>query len=144
MGTTTEENQRRKIISLASFINNGDGTTVIHDDDADAVVGGIALIGTTGNGTWAYSLDGTTFTAIGSVSRRVRPCCFLQTGTTGTLLRFTPNGANGGPATITYRAWDTTGGASTGRVDLSAPPALPAAQPPIAASPTPPRSPSPV
>ena len=31
-------------------------------------MGGIAVTGTTGKGTWAYSLDGTTFTAVGTVA----------------------------------------------------------------------------
>ena len=38
-----------------------------------AVVGGIAVTGTTGSGTWAYSLDGTTFTSVGTVSREFGP-----------------------------------------------------------------------
>ena len=45
-----------------TFINNGTGTTTITDANPGAVVGGIAVTGTTGMGTWAYSLDGTTFT----------------------------------------------------------------------------------
>ena len=32
------------------------------------MVGGIALTGVTGNGTWEYSTDGTNFSAVGTVS----------------------------------------------------------------------------
>ena len=67
LGTATSD-ATATTISLAKFINNGAGTTTITDVDNGAVVGGIALTGTTGNGTWAYSLDGTTFTAVGTVA----------------------------------------------------------------------------
>ena len=72
------------------------------------MLGGIALTGITGNGTWAYSLDGTTFTAVGTVSA-IRRCCCPATPE----LRYTPDGTDSETATITYRAWDPTSG--TGR-----------------------------
>ena len=37
-----------------SFINNGFGTTTITDVDANAVVGGIALVAVSGKGSWDY------------------------------------------------------------------------------------------
>ncbi len=108
MGTTDEDTTTT--IGLASFL----GST-ISDPDTGAVIGGIAVTGTTGNGTWQYSLDnGTTFTAVGTLS-----------GTTALLLpnnaelRYIPDGKNGETASITYRAWDTTGGASGITVDLA-------------------------
>ena len=67
MGTTDEDTA--KTIGLSgTFINNGTGTTTITDVDPNAVVGGIALVAITGNGTWAYSTDGTTFNAVGTVA----------------------------------------------------------------------------
>ena len=57
-------------ISLSgTFINDGAGTTTIADVDNGAVVGGIALVGATGNGTWEYSLDnGVSFDSLGTIS----------------------------------------------------------------------------
>ncbi len=113
LGTTTED--AAKIISLTgSFINNGAGTSIITDADTSAVIGGIAIAGTTGSGTWAYSLDGSTFTTISGVS--ASSALLLPNFAT---LRYTPAGANGETATIVYRAWDATSGISGGRADLS-------------------------
>jgi hypothetical protein len=101
-------------ISLATFINNGSGTTTITDVDTGAVVGGIALTGTTGNGTWAYSLDDTTFTAVGTVADN--SALLLPSNAE---LRYTPPATNAEAATITYRAWDTTTGQSGTKVDTT-------------------------
>ncbi len=94
-----------KTITLASFINNGSGTTTITDSTPDAVIGGIALTGTTGAGTWAYELSGqTSFTDVGSVS--ASSALLLPEDAS---LQYTPNGTSES-ATITYCAWDTTSG----------------------------------
>ena len=77
-------------------------------------VGGIALTGVTGKGTWAYSLDGTTFTAVGTVADNSA----LLLPTTASL-RYTPDGTDAETATITYRAWDTTTGQAGSKVDTS-------------------------
>ena len=98
-----------KTVSLATFINNGTGTTKITDVDNGAELGGIALIGVSGNGVgisgkgWQYSLDGTTFQPVGTVSAT---SALLLPKTAQ--LRYTPDGKNGETATITYRAWDAT------------------------------------
>ena len=116
MGTTDEDTATT--ISLATFINGRHG----HDDHhrrghATPCVGGIALIGITGNGTWAYSLDGTNFTDVGTVVRELRTAAAqrrhaaLHARTARTAKR----------ATITYRAWDTTSGTAGGRADLTPP-----------------------
>ena len=113
MGTTDENTA--VTISLGTFINGSTGTTTITDVDQNAVVGGIALIGTTGNGTWAYSLDGSTFTDVGTVSES--SALLLPSNAT---LQYTPDSKNGETPTITYLAWDTTSGTAGGTVDLSA------------------------
>lgn len=113
LGTTNEDTA--KIIPLSgTFINNGSGTSNITDPDTSAVVGGIAMVGMAGTGKWEYSLDGTTFVTIVSVS----DASALLLPKTATL-RYTPKGANGETATITYRAWDTSSGTAGGRADLS-------------------------
>ncbi len=101
----TDENTPITISLTGSFINNGDGTTLISDADDAAVVGGIAVTGATGNGVWAYSLDGTTFTNIGTVS--AASAVLLPADAK---LRYTPNAQNGETATVSYVAWDGTAG----------------------------------
>ena len=112
---TTDEDTPKLFSLSASIINNGDSTTMITDADDSAVVGGIALTGWTGNGTWAYSFDGTTYYDIGAVS--ATSALLLPADTT---LRYTPDGDNGESATITYVAWDgTTGHDGIGEVDTT-------------------------
>ncbi len=109
LGTTTANTA--KTISLTTFINNGTGTTTITDSASGAVIGGIAVTGTTGLGTWAYSLDGTTFTDIGTVAND--SALLLPKSAS---LRYTPDGTDTETPTITYRAWDTTSGTAGDKV----------------------------
>ena len=111
---TTDENTAITIGLAGTFINNGLGTTTISDVDNGAVVGGIALLGTTGHGTWSYSLDGTTFNPVGTVSS---PAALLLPNTAE--LHYTPDSMNGEIPTITYCAWDTTSGAAGTKVSTA-------------------------
>ncbi|MBN9697137.1 MAG: DUF4347 domain-containing protein, partial [Zoogloea sp.] len=78
------------------------------DPDAGAVRG-MALTGTTGNGTWQYSTDQLTWRNVGTVSGSN---ALLLSSTSW--LRYVGDGANGETPTIAFRAWDmTTGTAST-------------------------------
>ena len=100
------------------------------------MLGGIALVGVTGNGTWEYSIDnGTTFNAVTPVSSASALLLAKDA-----VLRYTPDGKNGETATITYRAWDATSGTNGGRADYRK---RPRSEPPrpSALPPTPPRSP---
>ena len=103
-----------KTITLATFINFGTGTTTITDADANAVVGGVAVTGTTGKGTWAYSLNGTAFVGVGTVANN--SALLLPKAA---ILRYTPDGTDAETATITYRAWDTTTGQPGTDVDTT-------------------------
>jgi cyclophilin family peptidyl-prolyl cis-trans isomerase len=105
-----------KIININGvFINNGTGTTNITDADTNALVGGIALSGVHGAGAWEYSLDGTTYTAVGTVSETAALLLPKEVK-----LRYTPNGTSAETASISYHAWDATSGAAGDKVDLSA------------------------
>jgi trimeric autotransporter adhesin len=76
----------------------------ITDADSGAAKG-IAITGlVSGNGTWQYSLDGTSWTSIGSVSAS---SALLQRATDH--VRLVPDGVNGTTASITYLAWDQSG-----------------------------------
>ena len=80
------------------------------------MVGGIALVGATGNGTWEYSLDnGVELHVRWARSRTVPRCCCPAPPSCATR----PVGTDSETATITYRAWDTTSGAGGDHVDLS-------------------------
>ena len=112
MGATDEDTA--KTIPLTGFINSGSGTTSITDANSIDVTGGIALVGLTGNGTWSYSTDGTTFTAVGTVS--VSSALLLPANAT---LKYMPDTFNGETATITYRAWDASTGTVATKVDTT-------------------------
>ncbi len=70
---------------------------------------GLAIIGSTDTtgGTWQYSLDGTTWQALGTVSaaaaRLLSPSASV---------RFVPNANFHGTARLLYRAWDQTSGSA--------------------------------
>ena len=65
---STPANSPLTVNLTGTFINNGSGTTTVTDADQNAVVGGIAVLAVSGDGTWQYSTDGTTFQAIEPVS----------------------------------------------------------------------------
>ncbi|MFO0930270.1 MAG: cadherin domain-containing protein [Gemmataceae bacterium] len=95
--------------TVASFLS---GFT---DQDGDPK--GIAITEVTGtNGVWEYSTNGgTTYSAIGAVSAA---SSLLLRDTD--LVRFKPNAAGWvGSATITYRAWDQTGGTVASKVSTA-------------------------
>jgi cyclophilin family peptidyl-prolyl cis-trans isomerase len=110
----TIDDETTKTISLATFINNGSGTTTITDQDTNAVLGGIVLTSAIGDGTWQYSLDGTTFTDVGAISAN---SALLLPGTAQ--FRYIPDNQHAETATISYHAWDTSSGSPGDRVDVS-------------------------
>jgi hypothetical protein len=73
------------------------------------------VITKSGNGTWQYSTDNANWTDFGAVSSTSA----LLLGST-TYIRYVPDGANGETASLTFRAWVTTGSASVNGI-----PALP-------------------
>lgn len=83
--------------------------------DVDGPASGLAIVGAAGLGTWQYSLDGTTWLALGAVSganaRLLDPTASL---------RYVPNGEAGETATLTVRGWDGSAGANGGAADATA------------------------
>lgn len=92
---------------LAALVNGGSGTTTVTDVDENASIGGVAVIGSSGPGSWQYSLNGTIYVNVGVVSEQSALLLPRHAD-----LRFVPGGAGGGDASITYRAWDRTSGTS--------------------------------
>ena len=81
----------------------------IRDRDAAALEGMAILAASTANGSWEYSLDGSTWTALGNVSDTA---AVLLAADASTRIRFLPAANFNGlvdPA-ITFRAWDRTSG----------------------------------
>lgn len=101
-------------VPLTSFINGGAATTTIGDADPNDPLGGIAVRGLSGEGTWAYSIGGTVFVNIGVVSDD--QALLLPHDA---YIRFTPNGSAGGSAALDYRAWDTTLGSAGNKFDTT-------------------------
>ncbi len=115
--STSTDKDTPAIVPITDFVNNGAETTTITDVDNGATVGGIAVVGAVGNGTLAYSLDGTNYTTV----------TFALTNHSALLLpfnahiRYTPDGLSSETAMLTYRAWDMTSGtAGQSGVDTTA------------------------
>lgn len=82
--------------------------------DVDGPASGIALTGSTGNGTWQYSTDGLTWNLVGTISSAA---ALLLSASSQ--LRYVPDGANGEAPTLTFRAWDQAGGSASTNVTRS-------------------------
>jgi len=107
MGTTDESTPRE--VAVGSFV------TGVSDPDGSSVLQGIVVVSASGLGLWEYSLGGGVYAPL----LPVRPAQALVLAP-DSRLRYTPDDLNGEVATVTYRAWDTTDGASVGdRVDAS-------------------------
>ena len=115
LGTTDAKTP--ETVPLTNFINGAAGTTTqITVSNPNAVAGGIAVTAVTGDGTWAFSLDGTTFTNFTSVGTVADDSALLLPKTA--FLRYTPDGT-AETASITYRAWDATSGTPGTEVDTT-------------------------
>ncbi|MBD1824126.1 choice-of-anchor I family protein [Cyanobacteria bacterium FACHB-DQ100] len=84
------------------------------DQDAGALQG-IAVIGTTGSGSWQYSINsGTSWTDFGSV--KDNSALLLDANI---LMRFNPALDYNGTINLNFRAWDQTSGTAGNKVDTS-------------------------
>ena len=114
---TTDEDTTTAGITISSFVADGAGTastaTGLSEVDAGALRG-IALSGKTGNGAWEFSADGTSWTAVGTVSSSAAlllPDSYQ--------LHYVPDNQNEETPTLSYFGWDQTSGTPTSSVDLS-------------------------
>jgi hypothetical protein len=112
LGTTTAATAIT--VNLNTFINNGPGTTDITSSDGNGVLGAIALTGTTGDGVWSYSLDGTSYNSVGAVTAG---SALLLPPTA--ILQYTPDGSDAETATVTYCAWDQSSGTAGACADTT-------------------------
>jgi hypothetical protein len=104
--TGTNEVTPSASISVSSLLS-GAG---YNDVDTNAILtSGIAITASTGNGTWQYSTNGTTWVDFGSVSS-----AHALLLTSGTQIRYVPDHQNGETATFGFHAWDQTTGTASG------------------------------
>ncbi len=102
--TGTDEDSASSATTVSSLLAATDGA-----DQDSATSLGIAITASSGNGTWQYSTDGTSWSSVGSVSGSA--ALLLSAGTQ---LRYLPDAQNGETATLSFRAWDqSTGSASS-------------------------------
>jgi hypothetical protein len=109
--TTITEDQTTNSGNLVSTLI----TSKVTDVDTGAVQG-IAVTGlNSSTGAWQYSLDnGTTWNAVGTVASN--SALLLRSSDK---LRFVPDGMNGTLASVTYCAWDRTGGTAGSMADTT-------------------------
>ena len=100
---TTNENSTSAATLASSILSSSTWADV----DTGALKG-LAITAKTGNGTWQYSTDGTTWNSFGSVSST---SALLISSTTQ--VRYVPDNSNGETASFSYRAWDQTSGSSS-------------------------------
>ncbi|MES2992095.1 MAG: DUF4347 domain-containing protein [Pseudomonadota bacterium] len=110
LASLTEDQTANAGQTVASIVG-----TAVSDVD-DGAVEGIALTAVvSGTGGWAYSLDaGSNWAAVGPVNGT---SALLLRATD--LLRFVPDGENATIGSITYQAWDQSGGSAGSLADAS-------------------------
>mgnify|MGYP000909214944 FL=1 len=95
-------------VALPEFVGG------ITDLDHNAVTGGIAVFGVTGQGVWSYALNGTTFVEFPALSA-TSALLLSRTAT----IRYAPAGGTPETATMAYHAWDASQGLSGGIADVT-------------------------
>ncbi len=109
----TEDSTSNSGQTVASIIASAGGDRIT-DVDSGAVEGIAITALNSGNGTWQYSLDGTTWNSVGTVSTT---SSLLLRSTD--LIRFLPNGQNATTASFDFQAWDTTTGTAGTKVSAA-------------------------
>lgn len=93
------------------------GTLVADILDGVATDGGMAIVGAdAGNGEWQFSLDGISWSPLGTVSTAMSR---LLAADEATRLRFVPGTYYNGTASVTFHAWNRTTGTNGGVADAS-------------------------
>ncbi|WP_449228167.1 DUF4347 domain-containing protein [Azospirillum argentinense] len=108
--TATDEDTTSAATAVSTLLAG-----LTHGDVDSGALAGVAITAATGNGTWQYSLDGTTWTTLGTPTGGTARLLAADA-----LLRYVPDGRNGETATLTLRAWDQTTGSNGGTADTTA------------------------
>ena len=102
IGTTNEDTASTPVTANSLL------TSASYNDVDLAAAPGLAITAVAGNGTWQYSLDGTSWTNFGAVSANN---ALLLDGTD--LIRYIPNSIAGETASLSFRAWDQLTGVAS-------------------------------
>ncbi|EMI15277.1 Cadherin domain protein [Rhodopirellula maiorica SM1] len=114
MSDITEDQTNNSGDTVASIIASLSGDRITDVDNAASE--GIAIRGISGgNGTWQYSLDGSTWTNVGSVGTSTS---LLLRSTD--YLRYVPDAMNSDVSSVTFVAWDQTIGTEGTKVSTAA------------------------
>ncbi|WP_372424705.1 DUF4347 domain-containing protein [Salinarimonas chemoclinalis] len=107
--TATDEKTTSTATTVAAILAGLGYADVDFSSAADARAdGGIAITGTSGNGVWQYSTNGTDWFAVGATSTTV--ALLLDASAQ---LRYVPDGVDGETASLSLRGWDRTVGTAT-------------------------------
>jgi len=101
---------------ITSILASGAGGDPITDTDPGASDGIAVFAVDSSNGQWQFSLNGTTWSGLGSP---LTATARLLAANTTTRLRFIPNANYYGSAVIAFRAWDLSLGSSGDTADTS-------------------------
>ncbi|MFP8967715.1 DUF4347 domain-containing protein, partial [Pokkaliibacter sp. CJK22405] len=101
--TATDENTASSGTQLSSLL-----TSLGYSDVDTGAISGLAITGSTGNGSWQYSTDNVTWTGIGSVSASA--ALLLSSSS---YVRYVPDGSNSETATLIVKGWDQTSGTAS-------------------------------
>ncbi|MDP5330908.1 MAG: hypothetical protein NWQ87_06000, partial [Litorivicinaceae bacterium] len=100
--TSTDEDTPSSATTVAAVLSGA----VAADGDSNTL--GLVVTAVTGNGTWQYSTDGTTWTGLGTVSTSAGAVL-----SSTTQIRYVPDGVAGETPTLTFVAWDGTSGSAS-------------------------------
>ena len=112
--TISEDDTNNSGQTVASVIASAGGNRIT---DAEGDPEGIAIIaaGASAGGSWEYSVNGgTNWNAVGTVA--TNSALLLRESD---LLRFNPDGTNGGTAVVSFHAWDQSAGSFGSKVDAT-------------------------
>ena len=111
LGSISEDTFNDFGVFVSNMVASG-----VSDPDAGALKGIAITAANTTNGSWQFTLDGTTWQSMGTPS--LAAAVLLPSDAT-TRLRFVPNANWNGAATLSYKAWDQTSGVAGGTGDAT-------------------------
>ena len=104
------------VSALIDFASPSGQVDNVTDADAGALTGIAITAADTSNGSWFYSTNGTTWTALGALSDST---ALLLAADADNRLYFRPNANYDGQANITFRAWDQSSGSDGGTANTT-------------------------
>jgi len=101
---------------ISAILSSSAGVNTITDPDPGAAEGIAITAAVSTNGTWEYSLDGSTWNALGAPTTGEAR---LLAADAATRLRFVPKANYNGSASFTFLAWDLSGGSNGATINAT-------------------------